>query len=105
MIHQRRALSIALERIRRPLSGRREIEFIVSGNSLACNENFAAGMLPQPVGDARHSRFRDADAIEIAEEKIGHRQRVSRRFANPYMDFAYRIPRVPGMTLQRNLLY
>src|SRR3979490_1322225 len=61
-IHERRAVAIARERVRGPLARGREIEFVVAGQALAGDEDFAAGVLPEPGGGARRPRRGDAAA-------------------------------------------
>src|SRR2546425_295769 len=80
LIHERHALAIARERVRGPLARRSQIEFLVAGQALAGDEDLAAGMLPEPDGDARRPRRRNAQAGEVSLERIGHRDSFPRSF-------------------------
>src|SRR6266850_2441783 len=78
LIHERRAVAIACERVRGPFARGRQIEFAVAGQALAGDEDLAAGVLPEPGGDARRPRRGNAQAVELSLERIGHRDSFPR---------------------------
>src|SRR4029453_4903077 len=67
---ERHAFAIAREAVGRPLARGREVELVVSRARGLGDEQLAAGVLPELVGDARRARLRDAHAVEITLQPV-----------------------------------
>src|SRR3989442_14769585 len=63
------ALPVATEGVRRPLPGRREVEFVIRFSVCPRDEQLEAGVLPEPVNAARWPGCRDAQAPELGIER------------------------------------
>src|SRR5512145_2216311 len=74
VIRKKPAVTIAHEGVRRPLSGRPEVEFVIRRRSLARHKDFATRVLPEPLGDARRARRRNAQPTEVSVQHIADRQ-------------------------------
>src|SRR5207244_10020504 len=63
------ALPVATEGVRRPLPGRREVEFVIRFSVCQRDEQLEAGVLPEPANAARRPGCRNAQESELRVER------------------------------------
>ena len=98
---ERHAFAVACKAVARPFARGREIEFVVSRTRGLGDEQLAACVLPELVGDARRARRRDAHAVEIALQPVFDLQAAIAVAGHQGLDAAQRGAGTRGMTLER----
>jgi hypothetical protein len=66
------------------------------------DKDLEARVLPEPVHDARRLRRRDAQAIEICIENIGHGKHSAGHSTDARIDAAHRVTTAFSMRLEGN---